>query len=289
VLFIIPQYIIQASVGDDNCAVCVSVFVCNVDPTDVSGDGTDHDTVEDFITTLPKLLAGLACGCAKPSSDEIARFSVVQSAPGSDSSWCVELTILPVADNNPDADTPATVMQRLKTNSKDDDAKSTAGFSFSTDRPTDLPSVSDDAGGNDFPLLPVLLGISGFLLLLIAMYCLRRHIQKRYELGSASNMHSSVRLGADGSVRVHKMQMDTATAIDSKSKDYRSRSINREISPPVDPERRSTVLPDLDDLNDIHVPAASAPGFVSDNNFSGTRTATASIKAPIAIDYHDEA
>jgi hypothetical protein len=285
-------YTHQASVGDDNCAECVSVFVCNVDPTDVSGDGTDHATVEAFITTLPKLLAGLACGCTKPSRDEIAQFSVVQSAPGSDGLWCAELTILPIADNNPDADTPADVMQRLETNSKDDDAKETGGFNFSTDRPTDLPSVANNAsaGGDDFPLLPVLLGISGFLLLLIAVYCLRRHIQKRYELkGSAStgNMHSSVRLGADGSVMMHRMQADTVTAVDSKSKEDRSRSINDEIIPPVDRERRSTVHQDPDDLNDIHVPAASVPGLATKISPSGARI-TVMYHIPIVLKDLDE-
>jgi hypothetical protein len=285
-------YTQQASVGDDNCAECVSVFVCNVDPTDVSGDGTDHATVEDFITTLPKLLAGLACGCAKPSNDEVAQFSVVQSAPGSDGLWCAELTILPVPDNSPGADTPATVLQRLESNSKNDDARETGGFNFSTDRPTDLPSVGNDAGagGDDFPLLPVLLGISGFLLLLIAVYCLRRHIQKRYELkGSpgASNVHSSVRLGADGSVMMHKMHVDTATDVKSKSKDQRSRSIDDEITPPVDRERRPTVLPNLNDLNDIHVPATSTPGCATKIAPSGARI-TVMYHKPIVLEDFDE-
>jgi hypothetical protein len=235
----ISIYTQQASVGDDNCAECESVFLDEVDPAKVSGDGTDYATVEEYIETLPEILAGLACGCADPSKELIAQFSVVQSVAGPDGAWSVEITILPVADNNPEADTPADVMERLKTNSKDDDAKETTGFNFSTNRPKHLPSVakSESAGSDDFPLLPVLLGISGFLLLLIAVYCLRRQIQKRYELKSTAStvkMRSVVRVGADGSVRVHKMQMDTAT--------------NCESTPPP-----------VDDLNDINVPDASAP------------------------------
>jgi hypothetical protein len=128
------------------------------------------------------------------------------------------------------------------------------------------------------------------LLLLIAVYCLRRQIQKRYELkGSAStgNLHPSVRLGADGSVKVHKVQMDTVTAIDSKSKDYRSRSIDCEITPPVDRERQPTMLPDLDDLNDINVPDASAPVFNTKSSSSGARS-TITYHNPIVVQDFDE-
>jgi hypothetical protein len=117
------------------------------------------------------------------------------------------------------------------------------------------------------------------------MYCLRRHIQKRYELGSAST--EPVILGVDGSVRVRKMQMGTAAAIDSKSKDYRSKSTDCEITPPVDRERRPTMLPDLDDLNDINVHDASAPVFNAKSSSSGARITVMHHK-PIVVQDFDE-
>jgi hypothetical protein len=262
----ISIYTQQASVGDDNCAECESVFLDEVDPAKVSGDGTDYATVEEYIETLPEILAGLACGCADPSKELIAQFSVVQSVAGPDGAWSVEITILPVADNNPEADTPADVLERLETNSKDDDAKENAGapsgFSVSTKRPTDLRVVDDEEeGGSDFPLVLVLLGILGFVLLLVAVYALRKQIQKRYALQSMGDGRASVvKMGADGSVTVHKMKMETDTAT-ADSKENRSRSIDNEITPPVDRERRPTVLPDindLDNLNDIHVPGSAS-------------------------------
>jgi hypothetical protein len=255
----------RASAGSDNCAECESVFVDKVDPAKVSGDGTDYATVEEYIEALPKILAGLACGCADPSKELIAQFSVVQSVAGPDGAWSVEITILPVADNNPEADTPADVLERLETNSKDEDAKENAGapsgFSVSTSRPNDLRVVDDEEeGGSDFPLVLVLLGILGFFILLVAVYALRRHIQKRYALQSIGNGRPSVvKMGADGSVTVHKMKMDTDT-VTANSEENRSRDIGNEITPPVDRERRLTVLPDindLDNLNEIHVPGSA--------------------------------
>jgi hypothetical protein len=255
----------MASVSDDNCAECESVFIGNVDPAEVSGDGTDYATVEEYILALPEILAALTCGCADPSKELIAQFSVVQSVAGPDGAWSVEITILPVADNNPEADTPADVLERLETNSKDEDARkdagATSGFTVSSNRPTDLRVVDDEEeGGSDFPLVLVLLGILGFFVLLVAVYALRRHIQKRYALQSMGDGSASVvKMGADGSVTVHKMKMETDTA-SADSKENRSRSIDNEITPPVDRERRPTVLPDindLDNLNEIHVPGSA--------------------------------
>jgi hypothetical protein len=250
------------------------VFIGEVNPAEVSGEGTDYTTVEDYIEALPKILAALTCGCADPSKELIAQFSVVQSVAESDGAWSVEITILPVADNNPKADTPSDVLERLETNSKDDDARKDAGvhsgFYVSTTRPTELPVVDDDEdeGGSDFPLVLVLLGILSFVLLLVAMYALRKHIQKRYALeGTGNGRVAVVNIGADGAVVVHKIMVNTAT-VESQSGQDRNRSVDNEITPPVDRERRATLLPDLDDLNDMHVPA---PAVATKNTPSGGR------------------
>jgi hypothetical protein len=154
---------------------------------------------------------------------------------------------------------PADVLERLETNSKDDDARIDAGvptgFDVSTNRPTELRVIDDeDEGGGDFP---VLLCILGFVLLLVAVYALRKQIEKRYALQSMGDGRASlVKMGADGSVMVHKMKMETDTE--------KRWSIGNDITPPVDRERRATVLPDINDLynfNDIHVPAATEDDF----------------------------
>jgi hypothetical protein len=138
-----------------NCDECESVFVDKMDPAEVSGDGTDYATVEEYILALPEILARLACGCADPSKELIAQFSVVQSVAGSDGAWSVEITILPVADNNPEAETYADVLERLETNSKSDDAKENAGAPSGFSVLTDLRVVDDEEeAGIDFPLVP---------------------------------------------------------------------------------------------------------------------------------------
>jgi hypothetical protein len=269
------------------------VFVCDLDPAEVSGKGTDYNTMEEFIEAMPALLAGLACGRANTSDDDIARILLVQAAPAPDGLWCAELTIFPAADNKPDADTPTDMLECITAILKDDDAKKRAGvppgFFVSTDRPKDLPPVDDADSGDAFPLVPVLLGIVGLGLILMAACVWRKFISQTYALKDGAGATGSVMMGADGAVLFHSTQRDTASSAGAKNEKYQRRSIDNDVTLPVDRERKSTVLPDLDDLNDIHVPAASAPGFVSDSNFSGTRTATASIKAPVVIDYHDEA
>jgi hypothetical protein len=126
--------------------------------------------------------------------------------------------------------------------------------------------------------------------LLVAVYALRRHIQKRYALQSMGNGNTSVvKMGADGSVTVHKMKMDKDTDT-ADSKETRSRSIDNEITPPVNRERCPTVLPDindLDNLNDIHVPDASAPVFNTNISPSGTRI-TVMYHKPIVVEDFDE-
>jgi hypothetical protein len=85
----------ETSATSDNCAECASVFIGKVDPAEVSGDGTDYATLEDYIEALPEILAASTRGCTDPSKELIAQFSVVQSVAGSDGAWSVEITILP--------------------------------------------------------------------------------------------------------------------------------------------------------------------------------------------------
>jgi hypothetical protein len=64
-------------------------------------------------------------------------------------------------------------------------------------------------------------------------------------------------LGADGTVIGYKKEVDSATA---DSGGNRSGSIDNACTPPIDQNRRPTVLPDVNDmdsLNEIYVPGSS--------------------------------
>jgi hypothetical protein len=182
----------------------------------------------------------------------------------------VEITILPAQDNNPEADTPADVIQRLETNSQDEDIVQAAGmpassdFSFSTNRPSDLPPVNDDTG-EEFPLVFVLLGILGLVLVLITVYAWRKFIQRRYALRNANVSSSGVKLNADGSVVVHKIRADMA---DSRA-DTPSTTQNDSYITPRDVLTIHEQRVSIDEhSNDINVPIAAPVIAASGSRYS---------------------
>jgi hypothetical protein len=253
------------SVGGNNCPGCESAFVCT---DSYSGDDPDK-----FMESVIPLLAGVACGCGNPPQALLDMFGAVQHQVQDDGSLCMEFTIY---SGNPNI-TAADIVQELEDTPPDT-------FTVQTNRIADFEPCDDEVdgcnsggSGGDDSLLFIIIGVAAFcflLLLGIVWYCLHKRVGQQFMLQNEATT-------AANEVVVHKVQADMADAGDSKS-------IDNEITPaPAKQDRLPTVLPDLDDLNDIHVPATSAPGFVTKISPSGARITVMHHK-PIVLENFDE-